>query len=331
MKNISSRYINGWTIYQGLLSLEDNCDVIEDWLFFTEENNLLKNLDNYSHNYKPKLSTEIIDNKLAFHDFLLLINEEPVPSYTIDESVKYPIYLKAKHSWKNDQKVPRGWICNNTKELEQKLIEIENSNWNRDWFFFQDFIDYPLQNNISVAGYFDYTNFNRNLSIVTRKVLGNCERFSCGTIVETIPDPNNLVQRTYKILDNLKYNGVFEMEFLFDEQEKIYYVLELNPRFWMQHGLFLKFFNNELIKRYLDIKNSKSIAQYEYRHLVWIDTISLLINTLKGNLDILKKYIQYRVRKIPVFLAPDLITALIFILKKISNKYLNTNIPEILF
>ena len=289
---------------------------------------------NNQHFYKPIIPEELIDDKLAFHDFLLAIDEQPIPSYKLDEDFpNYPIYLKAKHSWRNGVKIPRGWLCYNFEELQLRLDRLPQDGWSKDLFFLQNFLDYPVHNNISVSGYFDYLKLERNLLIVTRKTVGTSKIISGGLIVETIPDPQDLIQRTSIILANIQFNGPFEMEYYLDESSDIYYVLELNSRFWMQHGLFLRFFDNGLLKRYLNLDDERDYSQIEnsHRRVAWVDTIGTISLGLKGNFRPLAKYLELTANQIPVYLAPDPISACKLIVKRLCNRIFKTKLSENLF
>jgi predicted ATP-grasp superfamily ATP-dependent carboligase len=117
-------------------------------------------------------------------------------------------------------------------------------------FLIQEFM--PEADVISTCGFFDTLNHSRNLFLTTRKLLGLGGRLTTGVVVETIPDPGGLASRTAAILDALRYRGPFEMEFVEGRRRGMYHVLELNMRFWMQHGLFIDGCGNRLLERYLD-------------------------------------------------------------------------------
>lgn len=307
---VFSNYVNAWSIKKGLedlgielYSLSDDFGILKktekylnkgDYLFFTEENNLLKYFDLKEYRFYPKhITKDILDDKLLFAEYLVRAEEKPIPYWSNINSIKdYPIYLKSRHSWMNDIKLPRGYILQSEKDFINAIKDIENKKLNREYFFLQKLLKSPIENNISVSGFFDYKNFVRNLFIVSKKVLGNSEKISTGTIIETIEDPNNLINRTEYILNKLKYTGPFELEFFYEEYDNEYYVLELNPRFWMQHGIFIDYYNNGVIKRYLDIDDESDWekSKYNYKHIYWINGISHWISLIKRNKDYIKKY-----------------------------------------
>jgi hypothetical protein len=330
---ISSKYVNGWTIYQGLKLLPSD-HISSDWLFCTEESTLQKALQNGVSLVKPFLDQRILDDKFAFHDFLLEIGELSVPSWNLDEinKVAYPIFLKSKHSWKKGKKMPRGWICYSNTMIASYLKLIDESDyWKREDFFLQSFLGATTQN-ISVSGYFDYSQPKRNLTIVTQKTIGDKPFISTGIIVESIPDPDYLIPRTFRILNHLKYDGPYELEYLFNVNKNHYLVLELNPRFWMQHGIFLAFYDNGLLKRYLNLDTPNDYQHdLNYQHVGWASSIGILIDMMKGDFRALQIYLKMKKEKISVYIAPDILTALRVLPILIVNKIFGLNLKVDLF
>ncbi|MGQ9645228.1 MAG: ATP-binding protein [Thermodesulfobacteriota bacterium] len=139
-----------------------------------------------------------------------------------------------------------------------------------------------MTKNISVSGFFDHQNPRRNILLITRKLVGYADKMTMGVIVMTNPDPERLLERTDNILQHLVYTGPFELEFFYEEKDHTYYVLELNARFWMQHGIFVSFFENGLIKRYLgmDTERDWNNLPSNDRPLIWVDNLAFLSSLL---------------------------------------------------
>lgn len=302
---VFSKSINAWTIKYGLKKINKHLEVYninekrgilkstidflpkDSTLFFTEENYLKKyiGLDGY-RSYPKKIPLEILDDKYNFAHFLIEIRESPIPYTDHTSKIDFPFYLKAKHSWKNDKKLPRGYICNNQRELDKSLAKISDLGMQREWFFKQKLLTSPVENNISTSGFYDYKNNKRNIIIVTKKTLGTGEKITDGSVVETIRDPNNLIDRTKYILNKLKYQGPFELEFFYELRDNQYYVLELNPRFWLQHGIFIEHYDNAVIKRYLDLDTPSdwlSNGIPEFKKIIWINNLYYNRSLLLGN------------------------------------------------
>lgn len=289
-----SSYINALSIQEGLNKIGANLFSKEkkgpgfidfslekirpgDTLFFTEEKSLLAFQERKDLKFFPKNQYDW-DDKYLFFQKMLLIGEDPVPSWDLNNpNIKFKkgtIYLKAKRSWLKDIKLPRGFLytIQNNPDVTHFL---ENKGFDSTLFFFQKYIKNGTEKTFSVCGYFDSKDKSRNLFITLRKKLGNTKKISTGSVLETVQDPRNLYCRTEKILNSFQYEGPFELEFIYDEQSDKYYVLELNPRFWMQHGIFVKYYKNYLIKSYLKLDSNKdreSIKKRGFQKIYWINS-----------------------------------------------------------
>jgi hypothetical protein len=117
-------------------------------------------------------------------------------------------------------------------------------------------------------------------------VLGYSAGASSSAVVATVSDPGGLVERTRSILDRLDFTGPFELEFL--EHEGWHYVIELNPRLWLQHGIFTPY-GNGLIKRCLDADSEADWSEEELpRNALWVDSHWLLTRALAMDTDSLR-------------------------------------------
>lgn len=339
MRNIVfSDYINAWSIKKGLKKLDLNLFSIEknfnqilfvnkkeveedDVLFFTEENSL-KEYINKSHNkFEPRyFDIELLDDKLTFANYLIGIGEEPIPSrelMSLEES--YPFYLKCKHSWKDGVKLPRGYIVKNQMEINDVIAKVKGNGWDTNWFFHQKLLNSSSENNISVSGYFDYKNNNRNAIIVSKKTLGSTATMATGAVIETIKDPKDLIERSNYILNELEYQGPFELEFFYEEADNKYYVLELNPRFWMQHGIFIDLYDNALIKRYLHIDNEDDWYKNgvpPFKHILWVDSVHIVFLLLRLRMKSILNLMKLKGDKV---FYPSIPVAIIFIQRKVIN------------
>jgi len=301
---ISSRSINGWSIDQALRRLGHSG---EGWCFFTEESSLLSALQDRGARYrfKPQMRDDLIDDKWRFCCWLRDIGERPIPSaLSLDSSLHYPIVLKSRHSWKHGSKLPRGWVCANEADVLERLKDFDRLALQKDWFFFQEYLSGETLN-VSVSGYYDAKRPHRTLTMTTVKVVGSDRALPTGVVVEVIADPAGLTERTLNILRQLEYDGPFEMEFLRCSGGE-FFVLELNPRFWMQHALFTEFAANGLVKRYLDLDGEKDWQMRTLSdHVVWINSIEVLQRVVRGSFGILRTILSYRERGARLFFVPS--------------------------
>jgi hypothetical protein len=296
---VSTSHVNAWSIRKGLRRLGLDCRSLQprsglvpaassapcrgDTLFFTEEDSLLKHLGDGSEEYHfyPRSVPLPPDDKLAFADVMRGIGESPVPHWSIAgrlpvEPPVLPLVVKSRYSWRDGRKLPRGWVCATAGEYRDAGLALERTGLSPTDFLIQEFL--PDADVVSTCGFFDALNPTRNIFLTTRKLLGQGKGLTTGVVVETIDDPAGLVPRTVVILDALRYRGPFELEFVRDQRRGVYHVLELNMRFWMQHGLFIDGCGNRLLERYLDRDDPRTAggAAAKDVKLVWVDRLALI-------------------------------------------------------
>ncbi len=309
---VFSGFINAWSIREGLkkLGLEIECIFEEngilpksssqpqsgDFLFFTEENNLIKYYNSNEYLFYPTdVSKALLDDKLLFAQFLENIAECPVPYKPVDmpfnNGISFPVYLKARHSWLNGRKLPRGYILWSETDLPKVKKLLIAQDLPLDYFFYQKLLQSSIINNLSVCGFFDYNSNISNL-IVTRKVLGDSSIMTTGALVETIEGYTELIERSKSILSKMRFKGPFELEFFYEINDDKYYVLELNPRFWMQHGIFVDHFDNVIIKNYLGLEEVFATSDNEFKKIIWINSI-----------DLMEAFINLRFKRLIIYLS----------------------------
>ncbi len=320
MAFISGRHVNAWSIKEAIRQL--SCD-LDGWCFFTEESSLLAAIGEHQGKcrFKPQMSAELIDDKWAFHEWLSSIGEHPVPSWvSADQISSYPVILKSRHSWRDAKKLPRGWCCSDEGQMLHRYNSLDERGLRKEWFFFQAYLgDGAL--NVSVSGYYDFEHEHRRLTVTTRKVLGNDGDLPTGVVVEVIDDPADLTERALGILRRLRYDGPFEMEFIMDPTRRDFLVLELNPRFWMQHGLFTKFADNGLVKRYVDMDGDEDWRiRVISKRAVWVNSIDTLAGVVRGDFRILRLALRYYADGAQVLFVPDWSVASGHLLKRLARK-----------
>lgn len=283
---IESVGLNGYNIYNNIIKDFNNVIVLKnssfnfnlqvspnykikknDIVFWTSEKN------QYFINkciFKPEDIIFPLDDKYEFSEFIKKFDEIPIPyfkskSEITDEKSLY--VLKTKKSIVKNRL--RGKI------IKYKDIPISLD----DNYFIQKYIRNGY-NNISVCGYFNYKNSNDNVLLLTKKIVSYGGQFPCGALVMTVDeDKQELYDRTTKLLNNIKYIGPFELEFIKCLDENKIFICELNSRFWMQNGIFNLNGRNIIVDRYLNIENIYN--ENDFKNVIWIynskinDTISL--------------------------------------------------------
>jgi hypothetical protein len=265
----------------GLVARSDRQPAPGDVLFFTDERSLLAYAgQGHDYRFHPRtVDWQVVDDKLAWARTARDLGDEPVPFWELPGDgpavpPELPIYLKGRHSWVGERRVPRGYVCQAQADVERALTQLQSEGWTRSQFFWQRLVSGPISNNFSVCGFHDAEQPHRSVMIVVQKVLGDGPTvMSCGAVVETVPDPANLLERASKMLAALEFTGPFEIEYLRDNASGTYYVLEFNPRFWMQHGLFVDGYDNAVISRYLGLDTAGPSNGLPFRSIAWVDTL----------------------------------------------------------
>jgi hypothetical protein len=287
-----TNWINAWSLRKGLRELGHELVTVDpgyllegaaavpvqgDTLLFTEEASLVRYLGSDDFHFMPKrFPLDLLDDKFAFGEYAQSLGVAPIPQWASPESMPkecFPVVLKARRSWLNDDKMPRGWVCRSQEDIRFAQDEISRLRLLPDIFFIQKWLPAVAEDNFSVCGFWDALNPQRNLVCVVQRKIGYGADLTSSSVVGVVPDPDELVERCRKILDALKFQGPFELEFL--RHKNHFFTLELNPRFWMQHGLFVRS-ENGLLKRYLGLDTQDDWGKGIPEQLIWIDGMWLL-------------------------------------------------------
>lgn len=105
------------------------------------------------------------------------------------------------------------------------------------------------------------------------------------------------------VLRRLHYRGPYEFEFIVTGGRAL--ALELNPRFWMQHGLFVPA-GNGLVKRYLGMETEAERAAPAPSRLLWVDGTWLLRRMLQLDLSSMGLVFKWAVRGYRTVVCPSL-------------------------
>jgi hypothetical protein len=337
---VFSSYINAYTIYKGVQRLGGTVYTTDldspfpipknkkiekaDWLFFTEEASLRRALSNkLEGNYLPKkFPLNLLDNKWEFVSWLNSNNLAEAPKQWVlkeSDQVAYPCFLKAKHSWVDSKKLPRGWLCNSSKEIKDRIAYLKSVELDTNFFFLQEWINDSQSLVISVCGFHDAQKNYRNLTAVVKHIKINSDVLIGSAIaVETINDKWNLTEKSISILNKLDFTGPFEMEFIVMDNKVLF--LELNPRFWLQHAIFLNN-GNGLIKRYLCLDNQQEHLINKIDNVIWIDSINLIVSIIKLKTNFLTFVItKLFIKQKRFIIFPSLPIALYVVLKMCWRK-----------
>ena len=334
-----SCWINAWSIDLGLRKLKGrqlsvtqsgglvSCIVTEplpgDTVFFTDEASMRSYVGNKSYITQPEnLPGEVFDDKLAFAKFVQSLSIPTIPFQTISENFReatFPVLVKARHSWKNGKHVYRGWVCRSVEELMGTFIKIAEQGYEKEEYFLQSWLDkVSPEDNFSVSGYWDAKNNDRNLLAVVQRTSSYNSGQSCSSSVAVVPDPSDLIGRSGKVLNGLQYTGPFEIEFL--RTENGFLILEFNPRFWYQNGIFIPH-GNGLIKRYLGIEGTVPRGGVVIDKGTWLDSIWLLRSIAKLQFSVISEVLRAsRLGRAKIDLFPTIPVAIKYFTKRLFTR-----------
>jgi hypothetical protein len=196
------------------------------------------------------------------------------------EYFSVPFCARLKYTWNGFRRLDRLKIIDNPDVLEKTLEKWRSQGHaSSDWCF-QELLSIDPRHNISICGWHD----NRHQDyFTTRHILRHPNEVGNGDVTEIIDPPAGLLQSTRKILEALEYEGPFELEFLLDMKTGNYKAIELNPRFWMQHGLVEAASDHLLIRRYIGRSTQKGSTSRS-RKRYWVNTVYAFFRLLKLDL-----------------------------------------------
>lgn len=237
----------------------------------------------------PEANLDILVNKYDFYRFIEKYDLAPVPQ-TVDGYEDPFAYFshfifRPKRSWENEIKTPRVKIVHNKEQFEDAKKEYEVLGLDNSCWCYQEILDVAPRSNVSVTGWYD-SEFSQ--MYVNRKIKRHPEDTGICDVVEDMTEyPEALIWQTRNVLEKLNYSGPFELEFLLDQSSGKYKVIDLNPRYWMQHELIEKRMNYYMIRRNLGergITPEPELEHYQY----WINSNQLIWRLLKGQIGMIK-------------------------------------------
>lgn len=191
-------------------------------------------------------------------------------------------FVRPKRSWLGLRRAPRVQRITGREEQHEVEALLKGFGLQRDDWCYQEVLSLDPKDNVSVCGWHSP---GERLYFATRHLLRHPSEVGNGDLTEIIPAPEGLLESTRRILDTLDYEGPFELEFVLDQATGEYKVIELNPRFWMQHGLIEAATGHGLVGRYLG-KRETTVQPSDVRY--WVNTFYALFRLLKGDWRVLR-------------------------------------------
>lgn len=197
----------------------------------------------------------------------------------ISNDIQYPCIIKPAimlDFYRNfKQKV---FVCNSSYELQanyKRATEIVKP----DEILVQEIIPGNSENQYSVGIFFDRDK-SYNYLVARRKRQHPIYFGNATTFAETVNIPI-LVQYAHKILSKANFWGIGEVEFKYDERDKKYKFLEVNPRTWKWHTIAVAAGIPFLMSMYNYLTVGYPIIKKDYKSVGWRDVITDLPTILK--------------------------------------------------
>lgn len=264
----------------------------EKALFYTEERYLETVAAMEGHPWlanakffpRSMCSSGTILDRLAFYDFLNRHKLGEVPRTIPGDRDPVTVlgdefFLRFRRSWSGVQRLPRIELVRGRKQLDASLASHREAGYSEQDWCFQEKLSVQARDNVSVCGWHDET---CPTYVATRKVFQHPPRHGNGDLCEVIPLPQSLTDLTRRLLDALHFSGPFELEFVRDTATGVLKVIELNPRFWMQHGLVGAATGNALVLRYLGLEAPNPGGRHGPSY--WFNSIYTLSRLLRLDL-----------------------------------------------
>jgi len=196
----------------------------------------------------------------------------------ISKRVSYPCILKPAimlDFYRTFKK--KVFVCKNSMELEQNYLRALNI-LKPDELMVQEIIPGNNEHQYSVGIFFDRDK-SYNYLVARRKRQHPIDFGNATTFAETVDIPL-LVDYSHKILSEANFWGICEVEFKYDERDKKYKFLEVNPRTWKWHLISIGTGIPFHLSLYHFLYKEKPLIEKKYKECGWRDIITDIPTTI---------------------------------------------------
>jgi hypothetical protein len=205
--------------------------------------------------------------------------------------------FRPRRSWRGLRHTPRLRFVRSRSDWNEAVREARAAGLQADDWCCQEILSISPRHNLSICGWHadgDHT------YLATRKVLQHPRGNGNGDVCEVCHPPASLLDVTARTLDALEYRGPFELEFVLDKKSGSYKLIELNPRFWMQHALIGAITGHELVRRYAGMPllpaRTRSAAKY------WVNTVYAMFRMLRLDARVLRYVLSSSAVRAPTWM-----------------------------
>lgn len=225
--------------------------------------------------------TSILD-RYEFCRFIETRNLASVPRTITGEEDPFAAFgdsfiIRPRLSWFGVVQRERVKLVRGRNEYEAALASFSSRGLQSADLSYQELLSIRNEDNVSICGW--YSSDTKHL-YCTRKLLQYPPSTGGGDLIERIAPPDKVLLQAENILSYLDYCGPFEIEFMFDTHTRSYKVTELNPRYWLQHGLIDTISGHAVSRAYLGLPPLHATRkEQELRY--WVNPLYSFFRLLK--------------------------------------------------
>lgn len=258
---VCGTWVNAWSIVRGLEACGVRAEVVGeaggliapttpepragDRLYFCDERQLLRWRGVAGIEALPRSVDFAFDSKRALVALCEQLGVATVPCVEPGDVGDGRWVVKPDRSWDGDRKLPRGRLCGSKLEVRAALAELAEDGVRGAAVIIQPWID--GDGPISIGGYHEHGRPERGCYAALQRLVSSGGPTGTGAAVQLVAPLPGQLEAAQRVLDALEYTGPFELEFL-ARDGGVPLVLELNPRFFMQHGVFRDAGDNYLVR-----------------------------------------------------------------------------------
>lgn len=203
-------------------------------------------------------------------------------------------YFRYRRTWVRGRRTPVNRLVDGPAAWDAMRREGEQRGYGPDDWCYQEVLSMAPGDNVSVCGWHDETDPRY---VATHKILQFPDRQGNGDVVERIALAPELERSTRSLLNELRFTGPFELEFIRDSRTGRYCAIELNPRFWMQHPLTGGHLGQVLVRRYLGLEGEA--REDGLGPLYWVNTTVALNRLLRMDFRGVSYLLNRRTIRVP--------------------------------
>jgi hypothetical protein len=238
---------------------------------------------------------DVILDRVAFYEVIAALDGVHVPLTLVGEADPFEVLgdtfmLRPRVSWQANGVRLSVRPIRGRAAFDAEIRRLQAMGLGRNVLCFQQMLSTRAEDNVSISGWYDQ---EPPAFMASRKVLQHPEEVGDGDLVEAIPMPLDLERQALAILAALEYRGPFELEFVRDPEAGTYRVIELNPRFWLQHGLLERRVPVGVIARYLGARSAETAEGRSVPHF-WVNPGYALYRLGRADLRVLRALLTGR-------------------------------------